>query len=107
MEYNFGSLDHRQLCLRFSAPWYFDTWRSMLRLRYWRVAIRDWEVWFDRFPFPHRCYCSDGYSMDGSICICGFILNVWYSFYNGEVPCCCDRALAEWEAENEAEPTHA
>lgn len=122
-DFRFGSLEKRQLHLRFFAPLSFDHYdierrecvfvpRRLLNPRAWWSAVKN-AVRFPRInnsfsirritECTHRCYCPTGSSIDGRIWLMGFGVNIWYSHFRGEVPCPCDIALAELDAEMEAE----
>lgn len=93
-ELNFGHLDRRQLCLRFSMPYS------------WRAAFARYGWAFSATLFrhgQHRCYCP-GTLFDGRLCVAGFGVTWWYSCYGGPVPCSCDEVVAEWERERELAP---
>lgn len=116
VEHNFGSLNSRQLCLRWSAPIQFSRWTddgfrlSFARLfnpvRWWRAALDRWNWSFQisrHSEVTHRCYCPTGSLIDATISVFGFRLNAFYSHYTGELPCCCDKAVQEMYAEDESE----
>lgn len=114
-ELHAGSIDNRDIHLRWYVPFAFSTWtpeasfrfspRLMLNWRNWLGCIRDWRFDCRQYRYVnHRCYCPVGYTIDGSIRICGFGLQWFCSYYVGELPCCCDKVIeklrGEWEAES-------
>lgn len=104
----FGSSDSRHLQLRLFAPLDFSRWHGHgFRFSVWRLFNpRNWlraaccrdnwrcgcRVWRD---CNDRCYCPVGVSINGAIVLCGFGLMWFYSFYDGEIPCRCDRVLED------------
>lgn len=117
---NFGSNDSRELTLRPVTPWsfmdwtgeafHFKPWRLFNPLAWFNAAKcrTGWRLECRRYAgSTHRCWCPDGRCIDGAIVLCGFGFVFFYSHYWGEVPCRCDRALAELEAENEEKTTEA
>lgn len=114
-ERNFGSLDSRQLCLRFSAPLTFCEWSghgwsvrwlSMLDPAKWWRWLRYHErsmFWMRRYPHSsHRCYCHDGLMFDGNVGLWGFGMAWFYSSFWGAIPCHCDKVLEELRQHDEA-----
>jgi hypothetical protein len=111
MDTTFGSLDNRELTLRWISPFAFDrwtgrqwsfSWRELLRWRSWRCYLKalfnreSWRVGFKRFQrSTHRCWCPDGTMIDGECVLFGFGFIWFYSHYTGEIPCTCDKAIAE------------
>lgn len=107
---NIGSVDRRQLTLRPLVPWsmmdFSDfgwrlSWRRLVSPSAWWRALRygEWRLECRRRANNnHRCYCGVGCLIDGSVLICGFGVAWFYSWYPGPVPCWCDRAIAELEA---------
>lgn len=83
MEYDFGDIDHTHLRIRlYASPRIFSRYAYDFRACY--------------FPRGnHRCYCPHGFMLDGRIVVFGFGVTWFLSHYNGEIPCTCDRALAE------------
>src|SRR3972149_762505 len=105
-ELTFGTLNRRQLNVRWRAPLtFYDyddatgpphfAWRKLLSLRRWlKVAAlkRSSSIWCRRFEGrSHRCYCPEGTMIDGWVVVCGFGVWWYYSDYRGKVPCVCDR----------------
>lgn len=110
----FGSVDSRELHLRYFAPLTFQVWdqggfriaplRLLNPLRWWRTAtVRDnWRLELRRHvDANHRCYCQSGTSIDGAVVICGFGLLFWYSNFTDDVPCPCDIAMERLREESE------
>lgn len=111
MDTTFGNLDGRQLTLRWITPFAFHvwtgsdwrfSWRELLRPRLWFLwlrALRYWTNWRvgcrRQVGNTHRCYCPDGWLLDGELVIAGWGLIWFYSHYTGEVPCTCDKVIAE------------
>jgi hypothetical protein len=86
-EWNFGRLSGRQLTLRWYAPY---SW--------WGDAFSRWGYdfqWVYHLNNNHRCYCAVGTLFDGRLCIAGWGVSWFYSHFTGEVPCVCDRTMAE------------
>ena len=91
---NFGSLDKRELALRFFGPYNFHSWwRYELFSKY---SYRWW--WVNHSEQNHRCYCPVGRRLDFSLAAFGFGFVVFYSRYGGDVPCDCDKALDALDA---------
>lgn len=110
----FGSIDSRELHLRFFMPLTFREWdndrfrfaplRLLNPLRWWRTAtVRDnWRLGLRRHVGAnHRCYCQSGTAINGSVVICGFGVLMWYSSFTDDVPCPCDVAIEELRGESE------
>lgn len=107
----FGSVASRQLHLSLYAPWQFKSytdekgfwfdWRRLANpVRWWRTIFRreNWEFWMRWWKhINHRCYCQNenDFAFDGHIVVAGWGLVWWYSRYTGEVPCTCDKIIAE------------
>jgi hypothetical protein len=113
----FGSIDGRELHLRFCMPLLFTewtdpsfrlAWRELLRPRnWWRVARSrySWRMECSRWDnMNHRCYCTSGCMIDGCIFACGFGVLWWYSYFDGKIPCPCDEALEALEVESAPSP---
>jgi hypothetical protein len=127
MEWVFGRLDRRQLTLRFFSPssmqaftdrgFVFSWWKALRPRNWWKAATgySAWEFsWRFRRESNHRCYCPVGNICDGSLAICSFQMNWWYSRYTGEIQCWCDKAIAQLEVEcwrstegDQCEPSHS
>jgi hypothetical protein len=115
-DWNFGSVNSRQLTLRWIINWRFQRldyergfvfapWRLLNPLQWIRSAccLENWRFWCVRHVgSTHRCYCPDGSSIDGSLVLAGFGVVWFYSHYTGEIPCWCDKALADIEEEETA-----
>ena len=120
-DWQFGSLDRRQLHLRWFVPLAFCRWTPERAFQLdvprlfnpgywcrWCRAARERHGW--RFGFSGirrgctcRCYCPDGLSIDFRIALAGWGLNAWYSHYWGDVPCTCEIAVAEYFEEEEGD----
>lgn len=103
---HFGSIDSRELHLRFFAPQAFYAWDGRdFRLSVWRllnprrwlkaaICRCSWRIWCKRWSgMNHRCYCQTGVMCDGTVVLCGFGMLWFYSRFDGDIPCWCDRAL--------------
>jgi len=90
-EWNFGSIDCRQLCVRVFVPWL--TLRNWHRVVFSRWSWRLWCKWHRHGN--HRCYCCVGHMFDGHIWLAGFGLQWFYSYYPGPSRCCCDEVMDE------------
>lgn len=101
-----GSLDDRQLHLRWFVPFVFEEWtdrgpilscRKLANPLNWlRVIFRrdSWEIWWRRYTHStSRCYCETGWKFSGGIRIAGWHLQLFYSHFQGETPCPCDQAM--------------
>lgn len=112
LEYNFGQLSKRQLCLRFFVPlvmcdWCDDGWRvslvKLLNPRRWLNTIR-WNNWRCNMArhahVQHRCYCPTGWLFDGHISAAGFGVSWFYSSFTGKTPCPCDLAFDGIDRDN-------
>lgn len=111
----FGSLDSRSLHLRFWTPHTFDDWdydrgfylaplKLLNPVRWWRTIFNRWSWRFKCRRYEgaiFRCYCMTGSGVDGCLFLAGFGVQWFYSHYTGELPCWCDKALAELEEEAE------
>ena len=84
IERTYGSLDKRQLHVRLYKPFYW--WRS-----------REFDFWVKVYRGSHRCYCPDGWLCDGRICLFGWGVTWFYSSYDGEIPCPCDKVIDGWQ----------
>lgn len=116
-EINIGSVNKRQLTLRWYLPREFERWdfdrgfffaplRMLSPVRWWKAATsrHNWAFECKRHVgVNHRCYCATGSLIDGRIKICGFALCWWFSDYRGPVPCWCDKAIVELAEEMECE----
>lgn len=104
----FGSMNSRHLTLRWRVPfsmtrWHDHEWRfhwpKLLNPMNWWRAVCDkwsWQAEFRRYVGANqRCYCDTGSMIDGRLVICGFGVIWFYSHYTGEVPCWCDKSMAE------------
>lgn len=116
---NFGSVNSRELTLRFWMPYEFQEWcDGVFRLAPWKLL--DPLRWFRTATYrnswlvecyrhtesTHRCWCPTGSRIGGAIVICGFGVRWFYSHYTGEIPCPCDLAMDELREELETqEPT--
>ena len=116
LERTWGSSDRTQLLVRVFIPFEFKRygasgWRlrplCLLNPRRWWRALRSPWNWRFRSRYMrevnHRCYCPTGASWDGNITVAGWGLSWWWSHYNGEIPCACERALEEMEAQRAGE----
>lgn len=104
-DWRIGSIDRRQLTLRWLAPFEFrhNWWRVLDPRAWWRAArSRDnWELdWSCHDDVSHRCYCPEGWLCDGRLVVGGFGVIWFYSSYTGELPCPCDQVVIEttWKA---------
>jgi hypothetical protein len=108
---NLGSINGRQLCLRFFAPLALAEWRSVGGFSFsWRRFLTpsrllrttftrsNWRFWAHRCNWAtHRCWCSTGSLCDGNVTIAGFGVTWFYSHFTGETPCPCDVVSTEVE----------
>lgn len=117
-DFNFGHLAGRQLTIRLFAPGYFerwtehsgirfDPWRLINPLAWWKSIFRGrYDFWYSHCPgHNHRCYCPVGTMLDFSLVVAGWGFVVFYSYYGGEIPCYCDKVIAEIFGEEEDEVT--
>lgn len=117
-----GSLDGRQLHLRWIMPLTFEAWdsdRGEFRFSLLRLLspVRWWLAIFDRYGYEcwwrfyrdsnSRCYCPVGSSFRADVKCAGWGVIVRYSHYTGPVPCCCDIAWEEWKDEQDELSTAA
>lgn len=102
----FGNLDGRELTLRITVPPQMErwdgsalvlSWRKLLIPRnWWRSALcrGNWSLWWRRFPgMTHRCWCPTGSMFDASLRAAGWGVVIFYSRYDGDVPCECDKVI--------------
>lgn len=119
-EVYFGRLSGRQLHLMFWVPssmefyengqFKFSWWRLLNPSCWWRAfkCRGNWELSWNRHENSnHRCYRPIGNVCDGSIAVCGFRMNWWYSNYTGENPCWCDKVMKQLDEEDQCEPSHS
>lgn len=103
-EFHFGSLDRRQLHLRFFAPNCFCRYTGdgfkfaplrMLNPRNWHwYLLKGFAFSARRFSgLNHRCHCPVGYTIDVNAVTFGFGVWAFCSYYNGPVPCWCDKVI--------------
>jgi hypothetical protein len=119
IERNYGSHDGRQLCLRWFVPCWFCRWEGKSFVGRWRMdwkALLSLDNWRRAWKYEtdnrfsarryahstHRCYCATGWSYDGSMSLMGFQVQWFYSHFTGKLPCPCDEAFEEMEAEDES-----
>ena len=118
-DFKFGSLNKRHLHLRTYTPIELCRWNvAKQTFRFSPLRLLSWRAWKSliaahrlrtmneisvrrNLGLTCRCYCPDGSSIDCRFVLLGFGLLVWYSRYNGEIPCSCDRVIAELDAESE------
>ena len=107
-DWHYGSLNGRELTLRWHVPfsfrewvngrWYFAPIKMLNPVRWWRAARDKWN-WRMRcrrlVGATHRCYCDTGSMIDGSLIVFGFGVTWFYSHFTGSVPCPCDEAIEE------------
>lgn len=109
-EITIGNINKRQLHLRFFVPFEFLSWhnsewrldwRELFKPRnWWKSVFRrsGWSLWQRHcWHGTHRCYCPHGHALDVGITIAGWGFIMFYSRYSGEIPCTCDKVLAELE----------
>ena len=107
-DWNFGSLDGRELTVRWIVPFHFSVWKddawrfapvTMLNPMLWWRAARgkmNWRLWWRHWHgATHRCYCDTGSMFDCSLVLCGFGVILFYSHFTGDVPCPCDVVIEE------------
>lgn len=115
-ELRFGSIDKRELCLRFFAPYCFQRFtptgfrfaplRLLNPVNWWRaIGPRDnWELhWHRHNNATHRCWCDEGWLFDGNIRVAGFGVVWFYHKYTGKIPCPCNEAMDEVFGDEECE----
>lgn len=116
-DYTIGSINKRELRLRWIVPWVFKVWDSHYRdatwfrgsflfapgrmwhpIRWWKAITQkaSWSFACNRIVgATHRCYCATGSLIDGRIILFGFGVVWFYSHFTGEIPCSCDEARGE------------
>jgi len=108
-DWKIGSLDKRELHVHWVVPFWCEAWDGNTFRFSWRVALWPprwlWLARPSRYDFRfrwdfrrntnHRCHCCVGHWLDGCLVAFGFGFVWWYSYFDGEIPCDCDRALAE------------
>jgi hypothetical protein len=85
-EFIFGNINKTELCLRFC----YTSFRVFSKYAY------SFNFCFHKNT-NHRCYCPCGLMIDLHIQIFGSSMSIFFSRFNGKLPCLCDEALSEFD----------
>jgi hypothetical protein len=87
-EFSFGDINNRHILVRVFFPY---SVRSIFTRYGWGVDFNHTK------EINYRCYCPVGRSVWFRVVAFGVTFCLWYSYYDGVIPCVCDKALEELE----------